>query len=235
MLADMPENSFGASAKPRLFQPQELPGQDKMYFVWRSEDKEPVAQAFDKARPQVEAAWKLGEARKLAKAEADRLAIEAKGADSAKLRDLAARTSAKMLIELPAMAQINKKQNLIGTGPAEYEQAQIPRDRILYPGLMVKDVLDLRKQEPGFTTVTSDQPKSVYYVASLLKKDVPSITEFTMIYRDSMISEQFRDPLMAICASTKRDEYRKQLLSDLRKEAKLEVKNPKARVDDESE
>ena len=66
--------------------------------------------------------------------EAEKIAVEAKGADSAKLRDLATKTSSRLLIELPPMAIKNKKPNLIGSGPTDYTDPQVPRDRILYPG-----------------------------------------------------------------------------------------------------
>ena len=46
-------------------------------------------------------------------------------------------------------------------------------------------LIDLRKQDIGATTVVSDQPKSSYFVASLMSKDVPTVLEFTTVYKNT--------------------------------------------------
>src|SRR5262249_13137911 len=159
--------------------------------------------------------------------EAEKIADEAKGMDAQKLRDVAARTGSRLLIELQPMAKWNSKPSMTG-GPTDYVPPEVPRDRVAYPGDMAEKLVAMRTKTPGATTVVADQPKSAYYVASLIGKDVPSVTEFAMAYRNSMAPAMIRDRLLSRFTLERQEDFRRGMLEQLRKEAKLKKYDPKA-------
>ena len=63
---------------------------------------------------------------------------------------------------------------------------------------MVNSIIDMRTKNVGDNIVVHDLPKSNYYVACLLHKDVPSMDAFRMVYKGSMGPGQARDPLFDI-------------------------------------
>ncbi len=65
-----------------LYQPQNSQDvQGNRYLFWKTEEKEPFIPTFEEVKPDVEAAWRRQEARKLAIAEANKLADEARKSD----------------------------------------------------------------------------------------------------------------------------------------------------------
>jgi hypothetical protein len=65
-----------------LYQPQNSQDvQGNRYLFWKTEEKEPFIPTFEEVKGDVEAAWRKQEARKLAIAEANKLAEEAKKSD----------------------------------------------------------------------------------------------------------------------------------------------------------
>ena len=93
------------------------------------------------------------------------------------------------------------------------------------PGDMADKLIELLKQDAGATTVVSDQPKLNYFVASLMSKDVPTVLEFTTVYKNSM--GPIPDQLLEIFRSERYQAFRQGLMSQLRKEAKLVINNDK--------
>jgi hypothetical protein len=218
-------DSFGPG-KPTNYQVKNLTSGDTTYMLWRVEDREPKVHPFDQVRPQVLAAWKRIQARELARAEAEKLATQAKGMDAQKLRDLAAQVSPRPLIELSEMAMKNRQMTPTA-GPAQYEPPTISRSRIAYPGDNISElttkVMDLRKQEPGATTVVFDQPKSNYYVVSLIGKQVPTMSEFRTAYLNSMGPEFMRDRLFDYYRAERYEAFREGLIKQMREDAKVVV------------
>jgi uncharacterized protein (DUF2267 family) len=219
---ELMENLQEPGAKPTNFQAAELGGFDVSYIFWRNEDREPKVVPFEQCRPQVVAAWKLAKARDLAKNEAEKLAAEARGMDVQKLRDLAARTSPKPLIELNPMGKLNSKISPMA-GPPSYDRPTVSRDKVTYPGDIANQLVDLRSQETGATKVVSDLPKANYFVASLLGKDVPTVEEFRTVYRNSMAPQMLRDQLLSMFLSERQSNYARGILQQLRDEAKLVI------------
>lgn len=218
-LAFMPEAQRGE--KPRTFSPQEFFGTQGTYLAWRSVDNESKLQKFDEAKAEVERAWRMGKARELAKQEAAELAKKAKGADEQKLRDLAAAFGTP-LIELPPMARFNRNQSFMA-GRTGYQAPEVPRTLVKYPGTMASELVDLRKQDVGATTVVADQPKNHFYAAVMTEKLVPSMSEFRIAFMDSMAPEMSRDTLFDFMRAELRNEFITDLLTTLRKQAKLEI------------
>jgi hypothetical protein len=220
--------------KPELFQPLMLNARPITYLHWRTEDREPRALPFDQAKPKVEAAWRFEKARPLAKAEADQLAVEAKNKTEMELRDLAAKSSSRGLIELPSMARLNPSLSFGTGGSPRYDGPTIPQDKIKYAGGgMVNTVIDLRKENAGSTAVTPDYPKSNYYVAALIAKEVPTADAFRIAYKGSMGPPNFRDILFDYYANERQDKYRNEVTKQLRNDAKLEIYKPDKKTDDE--
>lgn len=223
-----------SQAKPELFQPLMLNARPITYLHWRTEDREPRALSFDQAKPKVEAAWRFEKARPLAKAEADRLAIEAKNKTEMELRDLAAKSSSRGLIEVPAMARLNPNLSFGTGGSPRYDGPTIPPEKVKYAdGAFVNSVMDLRKENAGATVVAPDFPKSNYYVAALIAKEVPTADAFRIAYKASMGPPNFRDVLFDYYANERQDKYRTEVTKQLRNDAKLEIYKQEKKTDDE--
>ncbi len=199
-------------------------GDDKKYFVWRTEDRSERTPQFAAAKPLVEAAWKKQEARKLAKAEAERIAGLAKGKSERELRDLAAQAGNREFLKLGPMAGRMPVLNPTPGQGRQYTAYQVPSNLIAYPGTaLVEDLLKLRKDAVGATTVTSDQPQTHYYAATLLTRDEPLQDEFRTAYANSMTTAAEFDGLLLELSVDGIRKYRNELLKQLREESKVTV------------
>jgi hypothetical protein len=228
-VADGPQNQQ-ASSRPELFRVQFVPTETNTFGIWRVEDREPRAVPFDQARPRVVSAWKFERARGLAKAEAERLAAEAKNKTDLELRDLALKASGRGLIELAPLAKWNSRMSFSGGGPG-YEPPVIPQDKVKFPQGMATPIVDMRKLPVGSTIVTHDYPKSAYYVTALIAKDEPSTDAFRMVYKSSMGPPQVRDGLFDIFYGERAEQFRKELMKQLREDARLVVYKTDSKTD----
>ncbi len=219
--------------KPALFHVLQLKGQPVTYMHWRTEDRDPRSVSFEQAKSKVDAAWRFEKARGLAKAEADRLAIEARNKTERELRDLAAKSSARGLIELPSMARLNPSPSFAVGGSPRYEAATIPNDKVKYAGDLVSKVIELRKDMAGATVVSPDFPKANYYVAALMSKEEPTADAFRMAYKASMGPANFRDMLFDFYRNDRTDQFRKDFTKQLRSEANLKILKVDKKSDDE--
>ncbi|MFO0807757.1 MAG: hypothetical protein U0746_03965 [Gemmataceae bacterium] len=214
-----------------VYTPQSYPagfGDDKQYFFWRTEDRSERTPNFEKAKPQVEAAWKLQKARELAKADADKLMAlaKAKGGNERELRDLAAANGNREFFKLGPMALRMPVLNPTPGQGRQYGGYAVPTNLIAYPGNeLVTKLLDLRKDAIGATTVVSDQPQMHYYVASLLTRDEPNVEEFRTAFANSMTTTPEFDGLLLDLSVEGIRKYRNELMKFLRTEAKVTV-NP---------
>lgn len=199
-------------------------GDDKKYFAWRTEDRSERTPQFANAKLLVEAAWKKQEARKLAKAEADRLAALAKGKGERELRDLAAASGNREFLKLGPMAGRMPVLNPTPGQGRQYTAYAVPANQVAYPGTaLVDDLLKLRHDTIGATTVTTDQPQTHYYVATLLSRDEPSQDEYRTAYANSMTTAAEFDGLLLELSVDGIRKYRNELLKQLREESKVKV------------
>jgi hypothetical protein len=193
---------------------------DVYYLTWKTEEVDAKVRTFDKARDDVEKAWRWQRARDLAKQAAEQWeakARETKG-NLAALKDLAAQSKVD-LMELGPMAKENLQPQLNPLQPPQYGRYQIPRDKINYPGDMVDKLLDLRTKDLGATVVVSDIPKANFYVTTLTGRDHPTQEEFRQVYSRS----QNGDVLLSELEMTRRIDFRKELMDQLRADAKVTV------------
>jgi hypothetical protein len=225
---------------PHKFVTTGMPDEPQFYW-WRTEDTPPKTPKFDRAKAEVVAAWKQIQARDMAKKQADRILAEIQKTprQAPNLRDAAAQNGNLEYFELGPMALFMPQQvptqtsrlardyaTLLPGMPSEQiaQAYQIPADRVPYPDAdMVRGLLDLRKDPVGATAIVTDKPKQNYYVATLLLRQEPDQDEFRRVYRGSMARATEQDPLLAYLRGGRADEYRKAIVEQLRKEAKVEI------------
>lgn len=239
--AGVPDKEF----IPHQFLPGWMIPDNKQYIWWRTDDIPPKTPKFDSAKAEVAEAWKLTRARDLANKEAERIleAIKATPREPSNLRDVALQNGNREYFDVGPMALYMPQINPSGMGqfnrtyesvvdrppPAADHLGQlygIPADKIAYPDVdMLKTMLNLREQPKGATAIVSDRPKNNIYVATLLERHEPATDEFLQAYRGSMARTQAAfDPLLRMLAQGRPEEYRKAVLEQLRKVAKVDIK-----------
>jgi hypothetical protein len=225
-----PGNDF-MPLPPENYATDNIDGDGIVYVHWRSEDRSPKVVPFDQAKPRVDAAWKFQKARELAKKEAERIETEAKNAqgDIQKLRDLAAQTGPRGLIELDPMAVWNSQVSFTAGAGTNYVPPEIPQTKVSYPGSMATQLVGLRKPDASPAIVVSDMPKAHYYVGTLLSKDVPSTDAFRMAYKHWQDPAMLRDPLFDIYVGERQRKYKTDFMTQLRADHKLEISPQKDR------
>jgi hypothetical protein len=199
-----------------LYQPQPLDN----FLFWKTEEEPPYVPTFEEARPKVEARWAFEKARTLAKAEAEKVAAEArkaKGDAEKNLADAAGRYGA--LIRLDKVARLVPRPSMVPSAAnfnaRSYEPYQIPPSDVEYPSKdFAERLFDLK--EKGDVAVLHDAPEAIYYVATLVNRSEPfelafvtdaSRPESLLAYwdKDTQFHEKFRQGCM----------------EELRREAKL--------------
>ena len=104
----------------------------------------------------------------------------------------------------------------------EYRPYQIPEDRAdvfpYPPRPAVKLVQDLLRglKRPGQATVVADRPERHFYVTVLFNRDEPSLKEFYRVYQRA---GEGRDDLWDRFVEEHREDYRRQVIEQLRREA----------------
>jgi hypothetical protein len=195
------------------------------FLWWKLEDQPAKRVSLDQpeVRKEVERAWKLQKARELAKKEAEKLAIESRETrgDVRKLMDLAL-LRGKDLIVLPPMSKLMQQPSFRPEAAYIYDLPRIPDDKVPYAGReFANKLLVLKEKEKGDTTVVADQPEGVFYVAVLVDRREPSLDEFFRVYKDAAADSVRRDPLMMIYEQERQVQYFKDVMEQLRLEAKL--------------
>jgi hypothetical protein len=194
-------------------------GSSDPYVFWRAADDRAFERTFETARADVEAAWKLQEARPLAIREAERVKQEL----------LAKKLTLKDDIEKYLNDQkqgrpinLNNVARLVPIrsplpGPTEYERYRPPASEVPYPpATFVRQLTALEK--PGDAVVIKDAPEQTIYVAVLLvpRDDRRNFKEFSEIYEktpdgDSLWQTWFMED--------RRREFRRKMTEQLRAEA----------------
>jgi hypothetical protein len=209
----------------QLYHPEKFernPG-DTLYYFWLTENDKAYVPTFADAKPKVEAAWKVGKARELARKAAEDV-IEAmkkrpEGTSAERfLRDEAARRGyewytpvtpvAKMVTVLDPMAGL--------TAATQYGAYKFDETRFPYPRPDTVDKLFQNLKEADDATVVKDRPDRNYYVAALLKKPaVPTEKEFFDVYQRAPRGF-LSDSLWARFQAERDDHYRTELVKHFR-------------------
>lgn len=221
---------------------------NRQFFWWRTEDLSPRVPKFEAARPRVVEAWKLIQARELAKKEAERLKelVQKAQGDARAIKDIAAQHGNLEFFELGPFAEFMPQAfpNQTGGITRSYATVQpgmppddiakvfnIPHDRIAYPDVeMMKQLLALRRDAKGATAVVSDKPKQNFFAAALLERIEPSPKDFMAVYKASLLprTNPEHDILLEYLSRDRTEKYRNAVVEQLRSEAKVVI-NDEAR------
>lgn len=193
-----PDSIWNVSAEPFLY--------------WKTGNLAAYTPSFAEAKPKVEEAWRVEKARKLAQAEAERLAAEARkaGPDALKvLKDGSKHASS--LIYLDHVARLEKPMFAFATREMDgnsYRPYRLPTAKVEYPSSSFLDqLLDLK--EKGQVAVLSNRPETTYYVAALVDRSQPDEAAFYgdfsrhsaallgLIEQDSHYRERYREAVVA--------------------------------------
>lgn len=200
------------------------------YLIWRSEDLAPRDRTLAEVTPEIIKAWKLQKARRLARAEAEKISEEAKKKTwptsyNDLVREskgyLAALAPSKKDSDLKELSGVTRilPQNTTGPGQSKVYQAfRIPTDIIPYPrNNLVEQLLSLKK--PGETMVFRDRPENTFYVALLLSRAEPGPQEFKKIYENASSRSKEPDTLWQIFLDQYSKDFRIETMKKLRSEA----------------
>jgi hypothetical protein len=209
-LTSFPESSFGVSS---------LNPNRQDFLWWRSEDLPARTRSFSAVRSEVEEAWRLEKARQLARKEAERLEdeINKKKFNATDAERFLKEQKQGALFELDNIAQLIPPRETLAARATEYQRYQVPEEKnelIEYPPMeMAKQLLTIK--QPGQATVIVDMPARNYYVAVLVERNEPKLDEFKAIYSKTPLG----DTLYTRFMSQRREDHRKAILEQLRREA----------------
>jgi hypothetical protein len=189
------------------------------YLFWLSDNVKAHERPFNEVRSEVEAAWRLQEARPLALAEAERIKKELLA------KNLTVKDDIEKFLNDQKQGKpinINNVARLVPIksplpGRTEYERYRPPAADVPYPpSNFVRQLLALEK--PGDAVVIKDAPEKTAYVAVLLvpRDDRRNFKEFADLYEktpndDALWSSWFMED--------RRREFRRQVMDQLRAEA----------------
>jgi hypothetical protein len=201
------------------------------YVYWRTEDKPAAGLSDGDARPAVVAAWKRAKARELAKARADQLAdaVRAFGSSDTAvvlpfLYDRASEVR-RDFIDPKALKQANQF-TLGGVSPLVTGMQGLSRyflpasENLPYPtDEMEKALLDNRDKPLKTVLVLPDAAKDVYYVATLVRRDLKRPDDFRIEVTSTFATARAVLTLQQEDAAVK---ARKSVLDLLKKEFRYE-------------
>jgi hypothetical protein len=189
------------------------------FAFWRSQDLPARSRDYGQVRREVEAAWRLEQARRLAAREAERIEAEI---NKAKLNPAdAARVLNEQklgeVFELDNVAQLVPPRETLAARRTEYNPYQVPEDKqALFefaPPDLAKRLLTLKR--PGDATVVADLPGKNFYVAVLMERSEPTLADFKSVYART----PKEDTLYSLFLTQRREDYRKSVLAQLRRDA----------------
>jgi hypothetical protein len=211
----------------QLYRPQKLANNvgGKDYYWWLTEDKPGYVPSFAEARPEVEAAWRLAEARKLAEKEANAIAERVRKLSESEtpdrfLRDEAAQHPGREVTEpLTPITKLVKSESLAFLGPTQYRPYQFKESDIALPRPNALDKLfdDLKK--PRDAVVLADRPSQTFYVVALKARTEPTEEEFLRAYQHAPRSGFLPDTLWAHFQAQREEKYHTDLIKQFRAEA----------------
>jgi hypothetical protein len=202
----------------------DLDPEGKVYLFWKTKDDKPSRPpTFDEARPKIVAAWRLQQARELARKKADVIAEAVRNRKQGVsgdrfLRDEAARLGLGAPFEPhPNVARLVPVESFRTEVGRNYEPYKFPESQIAYPRSDTVDKLLDSLKHPGDVMVLTDRPEAHMYVAVLIARDVPPQDKFFDTYRDA--ARLLPDALWSRFAAERQGQYARDLLRQLRSEA----------------
>jgi hypothetical protein len=209
---------------PRLW-PQEYfftvdPSQDHRQFLfWKTAEEKPrVPESLDQVKDQVEHAWKLEKARVLAHQKAEQIADELwkAGGDVDPILVNEAGKLSEAKITLDGVAPLVRNPTA-AAGRSQYRPYQVPEDTFTYPRDNIVEELLAMREPNSQVKVFSNKPQTVYYVAAVSNpvKDDLNTSMWTAFRMDS--------PVLQVYEQKRAEEYREEVLKQLRAEAKLVI------------
>ena len=235
-----------------LYKPEYYPNQpsqfespaakpEPAFLVWRTEETPArVPPAFaDRERAEVRNAWKLIQARDLARNRAEALAnaVRASAGDNPELIAQNLRELANQLQNEIANPKVKDKihpfdiRDVCPLSGPEFQPQEFfvpPSNDIPYPTKeMTLTLLDERTKPPKTTFVLTDAPKNIYYVVTLKSRQEKTEQSFRVIYdlssgRRNLFSET-RDIILGRYFSEQGQAARKSVMGLLKQEFKYEV------------
>ena len=189
------------------------------FLFWRTEDIKAEERAYSQIRDEVVAAWKLDKARALARDRAEKLEAEVnkmKATPADAERFLKEQKLASF--ELDNVVQFTVPEREVHfRSETTYSRYKVPEDKtdlIPYPPQdLAKQLVKLAR--PGDTTVIVDLPAKTFYVALLVDRTEPSLSDFKSVYARSPNS----DPMYMELIGRRREEYRKSVMEQIRRDA----------------
>jgi len=198
--------------KAKLYKPEQLPpgaSNDQDFIYWRTAEKPPQVPSFEEARKRVEEAWRVDQARTIAKARADKVAEQCREARGDAVRNLtdAAKQLRTQLFRLDAVARLKTSPMARAGFGSQPEPYKVPEDKIRYArNDFVDKVVDNLTQK-GDVIVLTDQPIRHYYVVALVQREPPSMKEFRQA------------ALLKRLGQEQRKKYREEIRDSLRRQA----------------
>ncbi|MFM7152156.1 MAG: hypothetical protein ACKO23_20195 [Gemmataceae bacterium] len=203
--------------EPNQF-PVDQPRREEFVF-WRSEDLVSRTRDYSVVRGEVEQAWKMEEARKLARAHAESLesTINQKNLNASDAVRLLNEQKPGPIFELDSIARLVAPREVLPARRTEYNPYTVPDDMARYlefpPEDLAKQLMTLKR--PGEATVIVDRPGSNFFVAVLLDRNEPSVNDFKGVYART----PKEDSLYASFIDQRRSDYRRMILEQMRRDA----------------
>ena len=200
-----------------------IPDSKQELLFWRSEDLTAQERTFPQVRDEVVAAWRLEKARALARKKAEELEAKVNKppvtpADAE--RFLREQKLTSFELENVSQYAAPSKEVLAGI-TTDYRPYQVPEDKFeelpFPPQDFVKQLMKLER--PGDATVIVDMPAKTYYVAVLVDRTEPSLADFKSVYVRSPGS----DPMYMRLQGLRREEYRKAVVEQFRRDANSDL------------
>lgn len=194
-------------------------------LYWKTSETPARVPTFGEAYERVKERWKFDKARALARAEAERLAVEArkvKGDADRFLKDGSA-FSGDMFM-LPNVSRLERPRPAFMTqqsASAPYKRYKIPEDKIEHPtGDFLEQILALKNA--GDVIVLHDRAQANYYVVAFMAKMPGSFfEEYTQHSRELLTYLENENHL--------RQRYREEIVKQLQQEARLKINEDLAR------
>jgi hypothetical protein len=224
----------GRVAQTQPFQPRPISdfrNRGATYYFWLTESEKPRVLTFAEARPQVEAAWRLNQARKEARQAAEQIVADMKKRGEGIAADRFLKDKAEQLkaanpkagyetFDLIGISRLVRSDApLLAMGlTTRYDGYKFPEKDLAYPRADTVDELLKQLKQPGDAVVFADRPERNYFVALLEERKVPSEKEFYEVYQHAprgLIS----DSLWSRFQAERDQKYRAAIIRHMREEA----------------
>jgi hypothetical protein len=224
----------GRPAPTQLFHPEQFngPAETTTFYFWLTENEKPIVLSFDKAKPQVEAAWRFIQARKEARAAAEQIIEDLKKRgegispnrfllDEAERLKLANPNAGYQSFDLVGITKLVRADDPF-LSATRYRPYRFTETTIAYPRPDTIDELFKQLKQPGDAMVISDRPERNFFVAVLEERKVPTEKRFFDVYHRAprgVFSDINTDTLWAQFQNEREQQYRTQVIRHLREEA----------------